>query len=160
MIVFFNFLALLIPMNHAIYISVIELTIINGEVDEMQVKIFADDLADAVRAERGLIIPIDTEYSEEHLKEIESYFEKHLFIKSRSSNKYFSIKGYSREDQASWFVLGLEQIIHRGDVLVADYLTELFSSQTNMLRLTVDRTQGFHQLKKGRAEYDIGNAID
>ena len=171
----FNFLALLILTNHAIYISVIELSISDGVVEEMQVKIFADDMADAVRAVNGAIIPINEQYSEEHLSEIELYFRQHLFIKNESTNKYFSIKSYSREDQASWdfsiksysredqaswFVLALDEEIEEGDVLVADYLMELFANQTNMLRLKILDRQLFHQLKKGKAEYGIGKVVD
>ena len=117
-------------------------------------------MADAVRAVNGAIIPINEQYSEEHLSEIELYFRQHLFIKNESTNKYFSIKSYSREDQASWFVLALDEEIEEGDVLVADYLMELFANQTNMLRLKILDRQLFHQLKKGKAEYGIGKVVD
>ena len=142
-------------LYHALYLSVIEIDIKNGHVEKMQVKIFADDLADAVRAETGIIVPFNENYRSEHLKAIEDYFDNHLFIKRESEIINFTVQGFSTEGEAKWFELDFHYDIKPKDILVADYIMEIFQSQVNVIKLSIDGSHHFLKAEKGKKEFVI-----
>jgi len=142
---------------HAIYISVIEMEIKNDIVTEMQVKVFADDIADALRAESGKIIDDTGVYDEIELGLVEQYFRKHLYLKNKDESKFFTLISSSKEDQAVWLQFLMKDPIDNEDILIGDYLIEIFPTQRNMIRLNQDGDQKFIQISNSQKEIRLLN---
>lgn len=141
--------------NHALYLSVIEMTISGSQLQEMKVKVFSDDLVDVVRAELGEMIPLSKEYSNDDLKFIETYFFSHLWLVNESDTMKFGIQNAVIEGDATWIDFVMEEEILGDFELIADYFMEIFPTQANMLRLNIDGQKSFHQVRKSDKELAI-----
>ena len=124
------------------------MTISNDRLVDLTVKVFADDLADAVRGESGHLINRDGKYEELELVRIEQYFSSHLYVFSGIRKKTFTLEKYSKEDQAVWIDFKSNESFTNGDTLNADFLQEVFPNQINMLKLRINNNQSFYQLKQ------------
>ena len=127
----------------------------NDMVTELKVKVFADDIADAVRAESDQLIDKAGIYEEGDLDLLENYFRNHLYLKNGKKSKYLDLISYSIEDQAVWLEFRHKDPIDEGDVLVGDYLIEIFPNQRNMVRLNRDQNQQFVQITSHRKEISL-----
>lgn len=149
---------LLLGVFHALYISVVELKIDDGEKAKVTIKVFEDDIADAVRAEFRLSnIPRDGTYSPKDLKQIDAYFKNHIFLISQSDTIKFNLIGHSSEDQSVWIEMESDKPILSIEECYADFLIELFPAQVNMLHLELNGKKRFSQLNKKKSYITIEN---
>jgi len=113
--------------DHAIYLSTIKMEVKSDEIS-ITIKVFEDDLRDALRSHHGYVIDTtSTSFNEE----IESYFEKHVinFSTYRSSIERLHIK--------------------------LDYFMELFPTQQNVLHLINKDQTKYHIFKKGNEQLSL-----
>lgn len=102
--------------DHAIYVSVLEI-----DHQEMKVKVFMDDLNDAIRNDSS---------------SIEEYFQKKINLQTDDESVIFSFQEVTEEGEIYWITFKLEMPEEHGLVnLKADYLMELFPDQTNVVKV-------------------------
>lgn len=114
--------------DHAIYISVLEL-----DKSQMKVKVFIDNLEDALRNDSN---------------SIEDYFQKKIKLQINSQNLYFSLNEVKEEGDSYWISFNMTTPENwRTFYLKADYLMELFPNQTNVVKVMIDKPQFFRLTK-------------
>ena len=132
MILFFPlFIHLLFPTantEHAIYLSVLEL---DGQ--EMKVKVFTDNLEDAIKNDAS---------------SIEGYFQKKINLQINEEKLSFCLKEMTEEGESHWITFGFNapetmKSLH----LEASYFMELFPDQTNVVKVIGDKLYFFRLTK-------------
>ncbi|MEL6122408.1 MAG: DUF6702 family protein [Bacteroidota bacterium] len=145
----FSYILLLISFlpggsDHALYLSVLEVDI-TDEVCDIQVKVFEDDMRDALRHFRG--IRFDT-LSLRDSAVIQAYFDEHLKLKSLGQ----PIRPHLQSVQLLRDSYQIH-LRHAGPItltsIYADYLMELFGDQQNILHLRRNGDKIFEVFKKG-----------
>ena len=147
--------ALLLSFFHAFYLSVIEMKIEDDDHLSVTLKVFSDDLADAVRIRSGSIIPREGAYGKSDLNHIEDYFKSHFFLHDKVDSTFFEISDYSTEDQTVWIQMNAEIKKLSSFTLNASHFMEVFPDQINILHLTRDDQKHFYQFKKGKVTQDL-----
>lgn len=131
----FIFLGLNSPASkeeHAIYISVLEI-----DRQEMKVKVFRDDLEDAIRNDSS---------------SMDEYFRKKIVLQINEQPVSFSLKEVSEEGDSYWITFSLDTPPQWNSFyLEADYLMELFPDQTNVVKIMGQKPQYFKLSKTNPA---------
>lgn len=135
-------------VEHAIYLSTIKIEV-QEEVVQITIKVFEDDLRDAMRAHHGFVI--DTS-SATFVEEVQEYFTNHLSIGSDMSiaTRSVSLVGDSYVITA----FGIQQI-ESFIRIEADYFMELFPTQQNILHFIHGEVIKYHIFKKGKEAIEI-----
>lgn len=128
-------------LDHAIYISVMEVVVVKREV-KIDLKIFSDDLSDALRNFKGKdAIPVaDAELIESYMNDKISLYSEGKLCPLRLIDN--NVVGESNVLEFS-ALLNREQDIS----LRAAYLMELFPTQQNILKLDLDGVQHYKIIK-------------
>lgn len=114
--------------DHAVYISVLEI-----DNQQMRVKVFSDDLADAIRNDSS---------------SIEAYFQKKIKLKINEQPIDFTLHEVSVEGDSHWITFNLYgPATWQTFALEADYFMELFGDQTNVVKVTGEKPQFFRLTK-------------
>lgn len=134
---FFSYLSVLMTLSgainepHAIYISVVEL-----ESDEIRVKVFSDDLRDAIRNHTGVQSVSIDDFCAKYQKEIQQYFGEKLRLKINEAEVPYQYKIATEEGDSYWITFSF---IKSGDwksVKVEDtHFMELFPTQSNIIKV-------------------------
>ncbi len=118
--------------NHALYISTIEL-----KEDFLLVKVFTDDLTDAIRNgfdEYKSTKEVDFFPSNRGL--VEAYFQGHLLVSINKKPIRFTLESTNTEGDTNWLVFSLNTPSRWNTLQVkANYFMELFPDQTNILKV-------------------------
>lgn len=120
--------------DHAIYISVLEIEEKQSRT-ELRVKVFTDDLANAVKNSFTNDVVMIEDFPSENEALIEAYFKDHLILKSKSRELDYYFIEYKTVGDSYWFtfeVLGSIGLLHS---IKADYFMELFPTQQNIVTL-------------------------
>ncbi|MEM9337754.1 MAG: DUF6702 family protein [Bacteroidota bacterium] len=135
--------------DHAIYISVLEI-----DHREMRVKVFTDNLQDAIRNDSGYFTNIGEEaFLTIHKSAIHAYFQRKIQLKINDQNVVFHPKEATVEGNSYWFTFSLEpQKEWKSFYLKADYLMELFPEQINIVNVHGRKPQ-FFKLTKLSSSY-------
>ncbi|MEZ4895401.1 MAG: DUF6702 family protein [Saprospiraceae bacterium] len=121
---------------HALYLGVIELSMMPNQW-QAEIKVFANDLEDAIRNEIGHRIPLQKgELPDEAIKPITEYFQDHFICGTGSHESPLIWQGIHREGDAVWIRFNLQAPTRPGTVQIrADFLMELFPTQINVLKI-------------------------
>ena len=125
---------------HAIYISVLEV-----DNQQMKVKVFTDNLEDAIRNDAYNYIPsTEEDFHVVNQHAIEWYFQKKIRLQINSREVGFSINETMLEGDSYWITFILEEHQEwKTFELEAKYLMELFPDQTNVVKVLGKRPQFF-----------------
>lgn len=138
--------------DHAIYLSTINVDL-DERVISAEIKVFEDDLRDALRADFGA--PIDTA-SYDFLENAFTYFDKHVKIEINKERVDFNPVTIQRVGESYHFIMKSD-IIKPISLLTfdVDYFLELFPVQQNVLHVKSGDEQWFHIFKKGKQKYSL-----
>ena len=131
--------------GHAIYISVLEI-----DNQQMKVKVFADDLQDAIRnsSKSFKSTPLTTLHSTNR-QAIEAYFQEKIKVEADSRIASFSMDQVVVEGDSYWITLRFDGSQKwQSCILQANYLMELFPDQTNVIKVLGNKPQ-FFRLDRG-----------
>jgi len=139
------------PVTHAIYISVLEVEQLSAKENGIiRVKIFMDDLQDAIYNQTARHINLVDDSCAKNKELVEAYFKKHLKIKINSTELEYKLVSCEVNDISIWFeysfvVVGNWQTLE----IEADYLIELFPTQSNVVSLNYLKQKKMFRLSKG-----------
>ncbi|WP_462248457.1 DUF6702 family protein [Ekhidna sp.] len=122
------FLSLDLKADHDIYLSVLEI-----DNQEMKIKVFSDNLKDALKNDNT---------------SIEDYFRKKIKLQINNQKIEFFFKDSKVEGDSHWITFNLDtpkkwQSFH----LEADYFMELFPDQINVIKVLGEKPQFFKLTK-------------
>lgn len=146
------FTSLLEAEEHAIYVSVIDMEIVDHEIS-MTVKVFEDDLRDALRSINGEVYH---QLTEDDLSDVSTYFDNHLEVGSTCESIKLECTHIRLEGESYQLDFeGKKKIDCQFSSIRADHLMELFGDQRNILNLTKDGKKQFEILDKKKPEVTI-----
>jgi len=130
--------------DHAIYISVLEI-----DAKEMKIKVFTDNLQDAVRNHKGDVsFTGDIDFPEANELAVEEYFREKISLKINEKEIDLFIRTITLEGDSYWITLALEAPEKwQSFYLEATYFMELFPDQSNMVKVKKDKPK-FYRLTK------------
>jgi hypothetical protein len=142
---------------HAIYVSVLEVehqTLTNS--GSIKVKIFANDLEDAIyNSTKERIKLLESDCSSK-LDLVEDYFKNHLLLRINNKEIKYSIDTCEVNDISIWYTFNFGSMESwRTIELTADYLIELFPTQSNVVSIKVGDDKRMFRLTKGDASETI-----
>ncbi len=164
MIIYLFFWLGLMQLNsvqpHAVYISVID---IRHEVSSDQasfvIKVFTNDFEDALynHSDKRLQLS-NADACDLNNAVISSYFEKHLQIQVNGKETVYRFAGCEINDDSIWLTFSMTCMANWNDFSIkADYLMELFPTQTNIVNLHESGEKRFLKLtldeKEGRIDF-------
>ncbi|MEM9328961.1 MAG: DUF6702 family protein [Bacteroidota bacterium] len=126
------FLMLDLRSEHAVYISVVEIT--DGRVE---VKVFTDDLQNAIRNfDPNMKMAQDDQFCRENRNTIQSYFQRNLKIDINDKPMEFSYASATTEGDSYWIVFDMGKVGTWKTVSVEDrHFMEIFPTQTNIIKI-------------------------
>lgn len=143
---------------HAIYLSVVEIDHSQlNETAEIRIKVFANDMEDAFRNEFGDQINFSNPASCSSQKgKIESYFQKHFSCSIDGKKASLSLKQCEPNGDAIWFHFQ-SPCAKTWNLLEvkADYLMELFPTQSNVVSVYNGDDKRFVNLTKSNSSQQI-----
>ncbi len=135
--------------NHALYISVLELSHFpTSQTAQLKIKIFANDLGDALQNERNQRISIDSLSITESSKEaILQYFSKHVILKINHTECNLDFDKVEKNGDSLWLYFHANTPSQwKHFYMKADYLMELFPTQSNIVSITNGSKKRFAKL--------------
>ncbi|MDN5213863.1 hypothetical protein QQ020_17445 [Fulvivirgaceae bacterium BMA12] len=147
-----------LPDDHAIYIAVIQLEHQPNDITaNLQVKVFTDDLQDALKNKfQGEIRLINVSENGEEAKRITAYFAGHLKFEINDQRADYQLQRITVENDAHWFDFTLKGP-RKWDKLevTADFLMELFPKQSNIFQVTEGDKRLYYRLTIGQKSQTI-----
>lgn len=145
-----------LEMDHAIYVSVIEVE--KGEKDHdgiLKVKVFIDDLQDAIHNETGNRRSYRSGCRSGDT-ELESYFKSHLKLELNAQSVNINLADCERLEDSLWLNFEFESKDDWSELQIsANYFMELFPTQSNIVSITNDADRQFSRLNKGNHTADF-----
>ncbi len=130
---------------HAIYLSVVDLNY-QPDATEITVKVFSDDLEDAFYNLTRNRVKMGSD-CHGHKEVITKYFSRYLKISVNGNSMKYELKSCEINDDSIWLSFTGENFGTIQKVSVkADYLMELFPSQTNVINITSGESRRFMKL--------------
>lgn len=133
------------PVDHAIYISVTEIELLENQPSKVSIKIFTDDLKAAIQNFSGNArVVSDEEYVNINKEVIAAYINKHLILSSNDQNLKFKYQSHTLEGDA--YFLNFDFNLKSGSSslsIKAEYLMELFPTQQNVVKINFDGDNRF-----------------
>lgn len=131
--------------RHAIYVSVLEV-----KQGSIMVKVFADDLEDAIFNQAQQRPDLLSGNCNQNKILISNYFEKHLMIKIDGKEQGYRYLACEVNDISIWLTFDFTSLSSWGEVeITADYLMELFPTQSNVVSITYQTEKKMFRLTKG-----------
>ena len=138
--------------SHALYISVVQIDHRDVQSDaNILVKVFANDLQDAVRASFPKdFVPTDTDaFCSANKASIEAYFLEKLHVLINGQETTLKFLNGTRENDVFWLKFTLKAPENWADITIrASFFMELFSSQSNIIQVTHASKKRFARLTK------------
>ncbi len=118
--------------RHAVYISVVEI-----EAKEIRVKVFSDDLRDAIRNYAGITSDSSiTNYCDRNQKEIQQYFSEKLSLFINGTKIPYQFQEASEEGDSYWITFSFATVPEWKSIKVEDrHFMELFPTQSNIIKV-------------------------
>ena len=137
--------------NHALYVSVLEIEKDrSSEKASIMVKIFSDDLEDAIfnHAQQRLDLQgVNCDQGETY---INNYFNDHLKLSIDGKEQSYSYLSCEVNDISLWLTFEFTTSTSWNEVeITADYLIELFPTQSNVVSITYHSEKRMFRLTKG-----------
>ena len=118
--------------EHAIYVSVVEISYGSDRNGKMQVKLFTDDLEDAILNHTGTRVKLNGNCAR-HLELMEAYLKEHLAITIDRQAIDYNISGCEKVDISTWLEFSFSCNDDWSAVRIqGDQLMELFPTQSNV----------------------------
>jgi hypothetical protein len=131
--------------SHAIYVSVLEI-----EQGSLKVKVFANDLEDAIYNHCQQRLDLLTGNCSQSKSLIDNYFSDHLAVKIDGQERKFSYKTCEVNDISLWLTFEFNTPAKWRKVeITADYLMELFPTQSNVVSVSYLKEKRMFRLTKG-----------
>ena len=131
--------------SHAIYVSVLEV-----EQGSIMVKVFANDLEDAIfnyAQQRLSLVSGDCSKGKALFT---SYFRDHLVIKIDGKEQKYSYQSCEVNDISLWLTFEFSSpAVWKEVEITADYLIELFPTQSNVVSISYQTEKRMFRLTKG-----------
>ncbi len=147
-----------LPDDHAIYIAVVQLEHQPDNITaNLQVKVFTDDLQDALKNKFHQEIKlINVSESGEEAKKIAAYFAAHLKFEINGQQVSYQLQRITVENDAHWFNFTLKGP-RKWDKLdvTADFLMELFPKQSNIFQVNEGDKTLYYRLTIGQKSRSI-----
>ena len=145
-----------IDTDHAIYVSVLEISYKGDGKGQLKLKLFADDLEDAIFnhiAKRYDLLKGDCNSANEAIL---NYLDRHLVLIIDDDPKKLRFIGCELNDISLWTSFEFTAASEWERVAVkADYLMELFPTQSNVVSITHGDQKQMFRLVKGDIERTI-----
>ncbi len=120
--------------HHAIYISVVEMEL-NDQKADVKVKVFSDDLIDAVK---NFIPDCKSTIDEVEIEEISYYFNSHIQLSQEAESLNLMLQNVERYEDSYFFDFSSHYDQNQKLTLSFGYLMELFPSQQNIVKVKKD----------------------
>jgi hypothetical protein len=147
----------MITPDHAIYISVIELKHdINTLKTSVSVKVFTDDLQDAIRNNNDdLVQTTEAQFVSDNQIAVVKYFNNHLQISINDEIQVLDFIAAKKESDAYFLNFEIQTTSPwKIGKVNATYFMELFPTQSNVLRMTVGSRKYFARLTKSEPLFE------
>lgn len=134
---------------HPIYISVIEIDHDRGESRAtIRIKVFIDDLEDAIKYASGRIIKLKNKGSCNSNRElIQKYFGNHFKIRINGDNVLYELDKCEIFDDSIWLYFNSQTPLKWTQMhITADYLMELFPTQSNIVKISYGDRKVYERL--------------
>lgn len=118
---------------HAVYVSVIEVEQGQKGEGEVRLKIFTNDLQDAIYNQTGHRLNLSDSPCVRVEKELMGYLNQHFKLSLDNNQVNLSLERCEINDMSIWIYLRFDQTRWRTINIHADYLMELFPTQTNVV---------------------------
>ena len=145
------------PENrHAIYVSVLEIEQTNETNGTIKLKVFADDLEDAIQNHTGKRLDLLHGDCTMNFSLIRQYLNEHLQLEIAGQQLAFSFVGCELNDISLWISFAYQHEASWSAISVsADYLMELFPTQSNVVSVARGETKRIVRLQKGSSKIQI-----
>ena len=131
--------------SHAIYVSVLEV-----EQGSIEVKVFANDLEDAIFNHAQQRLDLVSGDCSKGKALITNYFRDHLAIKIEGKEQQYSYQSCEVNDISLWLTFEFSSPVTWGEVeITADYLMELFPTQSNVVSISYQGEKRIFRLTNG-----------
>jgi len=131
--------------SHAIYVSVLEV-----KQGSIMVKVFANDLEDAIFNHAQQRYDLVSGDCSKGKALITNYFRSHLAIKIDGKEQQYSYLSCEVNDISLWLTFEFISPVTWKEVeITADYLMELFPTQSNVVSITYQTEKRMFRLTKG-----------
>ncbi len=139
--------------EHAIYLSVIEVEVIASGESKLRIKIFSDDLQNALRNFSNDYQHHDLQhYFAQNQALAEQYFQAHLKISVNRKPVSMSLQNFTIENDAHFVTFSMSTPTSPNKMEVqADFLMELFPTQTNVVKVLYRDEAYYLKFTKGTA---------
>lgn len=134
--------------DHAIYLSTLKMEVKEQGI-EITIKVFEDDLRDALRAHHGHIIDTTSASFQE---EVDVYFTHHLNLGKEMD---FAVSDVSLVGDSFVITAADLQQLDSSVSIEASYFMELFPTQQNVLHFIHGEQTKYHIFKKGKGALEI-----
>lgn len=123
--------------RHALYISVVEIKHdLGASKAQMKLKVFTDDLEDAVFNRFGTKL-LNQEGCYVDLTPVQNYFDDQLEVKINGQKVSYELGNCERLEDSTWLYFEFTCPVNWGEVFVrCNYFMELFPTQTNVISVT------------------------
>ena len=122
--------------EHAIYVSVVEIE--HGQAgteSSIMVKVFTDDLEDAIQNYSGDRVNLSTS-CDKNLGQVDDYFKQHLKLTINNINITYTIQGCENVDISTWLEFSFTANNEWNNLVInGDHLMELFPTQSNVFSI-------------------------
>lgn len=141
------------PIFHAVYISVLEL---NKEEQTLKIKIFENDLKDAIFSQTQERVSFSEGKCYVNKSIVESYLSKHLQLLVNNQPMLFTLQRCELNETSLWLHFSLNAPQHWQKLHIkADYLMELFPTQSNVVSVLANGKKSMFRLTKGHVSKNI-----
>ena len=133
--------------NHAIYVSVLEIEKVD-KIGEIRIKIFADDLEDAIYNSSQKRIDLIKGDCNQNKILVSDYFAKHLQLNLDGTYVDYQFISCEVNDISIWFNYEFASMTTWSELEVkVDYLMELFPTQSNVVSVDYQGQKKFRLVK-------------
>lgn len=147
----------MIASFHAIYLSVIDIKVDSAnQVADVSVKVFTDDLQDAVRNFGASVQASEEQFPAANVEIITKYFQEHLRISVNQELRPLTYVSARKENDAYFidFAISIDVELKSVEVL-ADYFMELFPTQSNVVKMDMNSEKSFARLTKDNPTHSV-----
>ena len=143
--------------NHALYVSVLEIEKEQSrERASIMVKIFSDDLEDAIFNHAQQRLDLLGGNCGQGKTYISNYFNDHLKLRIDGKEQSYSYLSCEVNDISLWLTFEFTTLTSWNEVeITADYLMELFPTQSNVVSITYHSEKRMFRLTKGATRENI-----
>jgi hypothetical protein len=151
----FSSLVGVIPIDrtHAIYVSVLEIEQKKSANGTIKVKLFADDLEDALYNFKNERVDLLGQDCKQFSDLITEYLKAHLALTIKGEKLEYTYANCELNDISIWLTYSFKNETAWTEILVsADYLMELFPTQSNVVSVTKGTEKRMIRLQKSSTE--------